>query len=510
MTDDKRYTISAPTKQLLTDLDSTLTVTILLDGDLNANFTRLKKATNELLDEFSVYAGGGIEICKATEEQQARFAPIVIHENHKGKMVQMEAYPYALVEYRGKQRVVKMLQYKNGLNVEDNINHSIEVLEYQFIEAVRGLVQTKVAKVAFLEGHGELSEYEVYDLSLQLSRYYQVDRGRLGNEVGVLDDYAALIIADPQKPFTEEEKYIIDQYIMQGGCVLWVLNGVQFSSEMLQTGGATPIVALDLNINDLLFRYGVRVHHGLVQDLQCLNMLMDVSLDEQQPNLQPVPWTYAPLLLTSQQSSITHEVELVSAKMASAVDIVGGEDGIEKNILLATSTNSKITSVPAEVDLSFGIYDEQSFQYAYIPVAVSLEGEFPSLYAHLGAPETVKTNASVIKKSVPTRQIVVAAGSTIRNDWQRNQPLPLGFDRNSGIQFGNRDFMVNAVLYLTDDEGWLQLRQKEVELRLLNKQRAQKMRVLAQMVSIVIPLALLLLVGCMVLLVRRIKNIHKS
>jgi ABC-2 type transport system permease protein len=289
-----------------------------------------------------------------------------------------------------------------------------------------------------------------------------------------------------------------------------VVNGVKFSSDFLESQGATPIVALDLDINDMLFRYGVRIRHGLVQDLQCLPVPVDVSTNPQQPNWQPMPWTYAPLLLTSQQSPITRNVAQLTATMASAVEIVGGEDGIRKEVLLATSSASKLTAVPAQVNLSMGVDDEQSYQYAYIPVAVSLEGEFSSLYAHLGAPESIVASAPVRKVSVPTRQIVVAAGSAIRNEWQHNQPLPLGYDRYTQTQFGNRDFMLNAVLYLTDDEGWLQLRQKEVELRLLNKQRAQKMRVLAQMVSIVIPLALLLLVGCMVLLVRRIKNIHKS
>ena len=508
MTDDKRYTISHPTKELLRSLDSPLTVTVLLEGELNAGFTRLQKAASELLSEFSIYTTEGIDSRPLETSLLQGLDPIVIHERtHKGKMAQTTVYPYAIVEYKGKKRLVNLLQNQRGLSGEENLNNSIENLEYSMVEAIRGLAQTKVEKVVFLEGHGELEEHDVYDLTQLLAQYYQVDRGCLGNEAGVLDGYAAVIIADPQLPFSEEDKYILDQYIMQGGRVLWVVNGVKFSSDFLASQGATPIVALDLDINDMLFRYGVRIRHGLVQDLQCLPVPVDVSTNPQQPNWQPMPWTYAPLLLTSQQSPITRNIAQLTATMASAVELVGGEDGIRKEVLLATSSASKLTAVPAQVNLSMGVDDEQSYQYAYIPVAVSLEGEFSSLYAHLGAPESIVASALVRKVSVPTRQIVVAAGSAIRNEWQQNQPLPLGYDRYTKTQFGNRDFMLNAVLYLTDNEGWLQLRQKEITLRLLNDKRAQTARIQAQVMSMVIPLAILGLLGGVIVLMKKRKYV---
>ena len=508
MTDDKRYTISHPTKELLRSLDSPLTVTVLLEGELNAGFTRLQKAASELLSEFSIYTTERIDSRPLGASLVQGLDPIVIHERtHKGKMAQTTVYPYAIVEYKGKKRLVNLLQNQRGLSGEENLNNSIENLEYSMVEAIRGLAQTKVEKVVFLEGHGELEEHDVYDLTQLLAQYYQVDRGCLGNEAGVLDGYAAVIIADPQLPFSEEDKYILDQYIMQGGRVLWVVNGVKFSSDFLASQGATPIVALDLDINDMLFRYGVRIRHGLVQDLQCLPVPVDVSTNPQQSNWQPMPWTYAPLLLTSQQSPITRNIAQLTATMASAVELVGGEDGIRKEVLLATSSASKLTAVPAQVNLSMGVDDEQSYQYAYIPVAVSLEGEFSSLYAHLGAPESIVASAPVRKVSVPTRQIVVAAGSAIRNEWQQNQPLPLGYDRYTKTQFGNRDFMLNAVLYLTDNEGWLQLRQKEITLRLLNDKRAQTARIQAQVMSMVIPLAILGLLGGVIVLMKKRKYV---
>ena len=507
MTDDKRYSISAPTKALLQDLDAPLTITLLLDGEMNAGFLRLQKATQELVEELGVYAAGGYQLLGAPEQLTTNgygnLEPTVVHERtHKGQTAQTIIYPYAIVQYHDRSQVVTLLKNQRGLSGEENLNHSIENLEFAFAEAIRSLTQDTIEKIAFLEGHDELDERDVYDLTQQLAKYYQIDRGTLGTVSGVLDNYKAVIIADPQMPFSETDKYILDQYIMQGGRILWVVNGVRFSDDYLASEGYTPIIALDLNINDMLFRYGVRINHALVQDLQCLPVPVDVSHDPNQPNWQPMPWTFAPLLLTSQVSPITRNVAQVTATMASAIDIVGEDDGIRKEVLLATSSASRLTSAPAKVDLSMGS-DSEGFNQAFVPVAVSLEGVFPSIYAHLLPPEEVTLTTPLLRESKPTRQIVVAAGSTIRNDWQQGQPLPLGYDRYTQMQFGNRDFMVNAVLHLTDDQGWLQLRQKEFTLRLINDQRARQTRIVAQVISIVIPLALLAIVGGAMLILRR-------
>lgn len=506
MTNDHRYSISPATKDLLQTLDAPLEVTLLLDGELNAGFQRLQRATMEMMEEFAAIGNRqrAINYRISAEHIPEGLPPTVIHERtHKGQTAQTTVYPFALVTYKGKTAVVELLHNNRGLSGEENLNHSIENLEFAFVEAIHTLTREKVEKVAFLEGHGELSEAEVYDLSQALSYYYQIDRGALGEETGVLDEYRAVIIADPQEPFSEKDKYILDQYLMQGGRILWVLNGVRFSSDFLSSQGKTPIIPLDLKLNDMLFRYGVRVNPALVQDLQCLPLPVDVSSDPQEPNWQPMPWTYAPLLLTSQASPITRNVMQVTATMASYIDFVGGDDGIRKEVLLATSSNSKLTSTPAEVDLSMFDGTESEFQYAFIPVAASLEGVFPSLYAHLLPPDEVVQHAPLRKQSAPTKQVIVAAGSTIRNEWQQGQPLPLGYDRYTQTQFGNRDFMVNALLYLTDDTGWMSLRQKQITLRLLNDQRAREKRVTAQVISIVVPLAVLGIIGMIVILVRR-------
>jgi ABC-2 type transport system permease protein len=511
MTNDQRYSIAPTTKELLKQLDAPVQITILLDGDLNAGFLRLQRATIELIEELGVVKGTEISYRISTENIPQGITPTLIHERtHKGQTAQTTIYPYALITYKGRTTIVELLRNNRGLSGEENLNNSIENLEFAFVEALHALTRDKVEKIAFLEGHGELDERDVYDLSQALSYYYQIDRGTLGNQTGVLDEYKAVIIADPQQPFSESDKYILDQYLMQGGRILWVVNGVRFSSETLSQSGMTPVIPLELNINDMLFRYGVRVNPVLVQDLQCLPLPVDVSTDPQQPNWQPMPWTYAPLLLTSQASPITRHLMQVSATMASAIELVGGEDGLKKTTLLATSSNSKLTTTPAKVDLSLFNGAEQDFQYAFIPVAASIEGVFTSLFAHLLPPEGVELHAPLRKQSEATKQVVVAAGSTIRNEWQQGQPLPLGYDRYTQTQFGNRDFMVNAVLYLTDDTGWMSLRQKQITLRLINDQRAREARITAQVISIIIPLLILSLVGIGVTIVRRQKYTKRT
>ena len=506
MTNDRRYSIAPTTRALIQSLDAPLQVTILLDGELNAGFQRLQRATIEMVEELEAigYWQLGIEYRVSAEEVPKGLSPTVIHERtHKGQTAQTTVYPYALITYKGKTAVVELLRNNRGLSGEENLNHSIENLEFAFVEAIHSLARESVEKIAFLEGHGELSEAEVFDLSQALSHYYQIDRGTLGNETGVLDEYRAVIIADPQLPFSEKDKHILDQYLMQGGRILWVVNGVRFSEQTLSENGMTPVIPLELNISDMLFRYGVRINPALVQDLQCLPMPVNVSDNPQQPNWQPMPWTYAPLLLTSQASPITRNIMQVSATMASCIDFVGGEDGLQKTTLLATSSNSKLTGTPATVDLSLFNGTESEFQYAFVPVAASIEGVFPSLYAHLLPPEDLQLHAPLRKTSEPTKQIVVAAGSTIRNEWQQGQPLPLGYDRYTQTQFGNRDFMVNAVLYLTDDTGWMALRQKQITLRLLNDQRAREERITAQVVSIIMPLTILAIIGIAVIGIRK-------
>lgn len=506
LTDDKHYSLSEASKALLKQTDAPVEVTLLLDGDLNAGFKRLKKATEETISELGVYAQIKNQKSKIanTIADSLGLRPIVIHERtQNGKTAQTTVYPYALMQYKGRKAVVTLLKNTRGLSGEENLNASIENLEFAFMEALHLLTQTETPRIAILEGHGEPDEAHTYDLMSALSKYFQVDRGSLTTDVHILDGYKAVLIVSPQTAFSEAERFVIDQYIMRGGTVLWTLNGVQFSEDVLQREGFTPIVALDLGLTEMLFRYGVRVNPALVQDIQCLPIPVNVSSDPQQPNFQPLPWTYAPLLLTSEGSPVTRNTGQIMSTFVSPIDAVGGEDGIEKRILLATSTASRVTAAPGEVNLNDMNPDIQTFVYQYVPVAVSMEGSFPSAFAHRMVPEGVDSDEPILKSSPRTRQIVIGSGSILLNETQRGQALPMGYDRYSQMQFSNRDFAVNALLWLTDSEGLIGLREKTVALRLINDKRAHDERAKVQAISTISPVAILALIGGIVFVARK-------
>ena len=521
LTDDKHYSLSEASKALLRQTDAPIEVTLLLDGDLNAGFRRLKKAAEETVAEMNVFGDVPFVHVPSTISSLADsigLRPIIIHEREQnGKTAQTTVYPYALMRYKGRQAIVTLLKNTRGLSGEENLNASIEQLEFAFMEALHLLQQTETPRIAILEGHNEPDEAHTYDLMTALSKYFAVDRGSLtppspegkGVDAHMLDGYKAILIISPQTAFSDVERFVIDQYIMRGGTVLWALDGVRFSEQVLQQEGYTPVVALDLGLTEMLFRYGVRVNPALVQDIQCLSIPVNVSTDPEQPNLQPMPWTFAPLLLTSEGSPITRGLGQVMSTFVSPIDAVGGDDGIEKRILLATSTASRVTASPGEVNLSDMNPDLNAFQYQYVPVAVSLEGMFGSAYAHRMMPEGVSVNGErmngegIIKRSVKTRQVVIGSGSILVNETQRSTPLPMGYDRYSGMQFSNRDFIVNALLWMTDSEGLISLREKTVTMRLLNDRRAHGQRAQVQLISTVSPVALLALIGGIVFVIRK-------
>ena len=497
LTEDKRFTLGKPCENLVKTLTKSDTeqveVEILLEGDLNSSFRRLRRATLDLTDELA--RRGVIRLVATQEHSRDGLQPTVIHEREQnGKTVQTTVYPYARLRYKNRQTVIPLLKNNRMLSGEQNLNKSIEGLEFAFAEALQSITRDTIARIAFIEGHNEYDEADVYDVSQQLSRYFDVDRGAIPPDWRLLQPYKVLIVASPQQAFSEQDKYVIDQYVMHGGRVLWAIDGVRVSEEMLSESGFTPVIPLDLHLTDQLFRYGVRVNPVLVQDLQCLTVPVDVSGEAGQPQYQPLPWTYAPLLLTASSSSVTRDVMQVSSIFASTIDTVGGSADIQKEVLLATSTASRITHAPAEVDLGNLQVNPQAFTSAFLPVAIRLEGVFPSVFTNRMIPEGLEKHDR-LNRSERTRQLVVASGSILQNNWQQGAPLPVGYDRYTGIQFGNRDFVVNAVLDLADDSGLIALRDKTIALRLLNDRRAHEYRLLIQTISIILPLLLIALLA---------------
>ena len=527
LTSEKRYSISQPTKTLLKKANAPLEVSIYLDGDLNPGFTRLKNSTKNLLDEMSVYAAEGIDMefinpsTAATQAEREQkyleleaegMTPTAIYERDKeGKSIQKIVFPWVKMTYGNKTVVVNLLKNIRGLQGEENLNISIENLEFEITDGIRRLINSQVSKIAFIEGHGELNEAQTYDISKVLSRYFQIDRGTLATDATILAEYKAIIIAKPTQPFSESDKYIIDQYIMNGGKVLWLMDGVRVSMENLSTTGISPAIALDLNLDDLLFKYGIRIQPVLLQDVQCASVPVNIAPEGAQPQFEPTPWFFAPLLLTSSQHPISKNITEVRSEFVSTIEVVGENNNTKASLLLATSDNTHVFSTPASIDLSktHDTKDKNYFNMSYMPVSVLVEGEFESNFANRMRPKEITNAFPLLKKSLKTRQIFVADGDIIRNETNGiasdSTTLPLGFDRYMNQQFGNRDFIANAVLYLTDDEGWIDLRSRSLKLRLLNKQLVNNERLTIQLVSILTPLLLLAIFAVLYNILRKRK-----
>ena len=517
LTSDKRFSIAEPSKKLMAKVDAPLEVTVYLDGDLNPSFQRLKRSTAELLEELSVYSNKTIHVkyenpslSDTQEEREKKYAELqqrglsataVYERDKEGKSIQKVIFPWIEISYNGKKLPICLLKNIRGNSGEENLNISIENLEFEITDGIRQLINKEVSKIAFIEGHGELNDAETYDISKALSHYFQVDRGVLATDASILNNYKAIIIAKPTTPFSESDKYIIDQYIMNGGRVLWILDAVRVSKENLSATGLSPAIELDVNLGDQLFRYGVRINPVILQDVQCASIPINIAPKNATPQFEPSPWFYAPLLLASGAHPVTRNISEVRAEFCSGIDLVGDNKRVDSQLLLASSDNTHIIGTPTTIDLSQAPKpnDKAYFNLSYVPVAVALEGVFESDFANRMAPKGL-TNTQPLKQiSTRTRQIVVADGDIIRNETNGvasdSTTIPLGFDRYMNQQFGNKEFVLNSILYLTDNEGWMQLRNRTLKLRLLNKQLSSDEKTIWQAVNVLLPIGLLLLFG---------------
>lgn len=527
LTEEGRYSLSKAAKSLVVEMYEPLTVKIYLDGDLDANMLRLRRAVEDMIRELNVYSAKQLMVetynpnsATTDEERYAEYAMLeerglrgmsVTVRERGGKMSEQVIFPWVEVCGSRDTMAVCLMQPSAQKSGEAAVNSAIADLEYLFVDAIRILNRKEVRKVAFIEGHGELAEEYTYDASDALSRYFQVDRGVIGTDASVLDGYDAIIIAKPMEQYSEGDKFIIDQYIMRGGRVLWLLDGAQMSNDMLSEGGTTPLIELDVNLNDMLFRYGVRLTPTIVEDMQCAYMPVNVARPDEEPRFEPIPWFYMPLLQGSPYHPITKTLQAVKADFASGIEIVGDTAGVRKEVLLITSNASHVHVAPTEINVmqAINVEPKEYFTTQYVPIAVAMEGEFESIYKHRMAPVGIKTE-KIIDKSKQTRMVVVADGDIIRNEIEQHREglmlVPLGYDRVTRQMHSNRDFIVNTMLYLTDDEGVMQLRNRRVDLRLLNRAVVESQRDLWMWVNTLLPMVLLAMFGGVFFWLRKRKN----
>lgn len=507
LTADKRYSLKPTTITFLQrSLKDPIQVTLYLSETPNAGFRRLQRAVKDLVVECKEYADIRFDICEPTDS--LHLTPTMVYERTRsGASVSTPVYPYIAFSYHGRTQLCNLLHNDGTLSGAENLNRSIEELEFLFVNTIHSLTTSTVRKVAFLTGHHEASEKEVYDFTNILARYFEVDRGSITNDATILDDYAVIIIVTPKQPFSDQEKYILDQYVMRGGTILWIIDGVQFKSSELSKTGFTPILVPQTNIAEMLFRYGVRVEAAVIQDMQCLNVPVNMSTTSGS-NFQPMPWTFAPLLLTCPTHPITRNIPQVLGTFVSPISAVGEADGLHKTMLLCSSNHTRVTSAPGEVDLVDFTQAPELFTAQYMPIAVLIEGIFPSLFTHRLPPDGLTNVPPFFKQSVPTKQVVVASGSIACNEWQENVALPMGYDRYTKRTFGNQEFLINTILYLSGDEQLLSLRQRVIDLRVINTTMAQRYYGVIQLVTIIVPILLLSLVAIIVTFCRRKKYLR--
>ncbi len=527
LTEDKRYTLSKPTLKILRGIKNDIYIQVYLDGEMPIPFKRLKRTVKEMLDEFRIASHRKIDYefinPAATKDAGQRndqflalckkgLIPVDVRAgDEEGGSSQKMIFPGMLVNSNGAEFPVNFLKNNQSESYEQNILHSEEGLEYEMIQTIATITSDSVRKVAFIEGQGEFPEIDVADLTFNLAKFFTIDRGSMGGKPGVLDNYSAVIVAGPVREFNEADKLVLDQYIMNGGKVLWLYNEVAVNSDSL-IFGSTAGLYHPLNIEDLLFRYGARINPVVVQDLDCIIQRFSVSTGEEQRQIVPAPWIYYPLLEPNQHHPVTRNINKVWGQYVNTVDTVGLDHAIKKTILLTTSAFSRTLSPPMLISLKeAGITpDEKDFNRSYLPVALLLEGPFTSAFRNRMTSDIIKDHSYKVRTSgVPTKMIVVADADIIRNEVSRSGnsevPLTLGQDRYTGQIFGNRDFLINCLNYLVDDKGLMELRSREMKLRLLNRHTVKSMRTGLQVVNILVPVVFVIIGGIIYGLVRKRK-----
>ena len=527
MTGEKRYTLSPSSKKLAATLDDIVTIKIYLDGDLPPGFKRLRNSAREMLDEFCVYAKGNIEYefidpaIGRSEKERLEFYkqlakkglfPTNLEVQDNGKKSEKIIFPGALVLYKNQEVPLQLLKSRAGSSPEEMLNNSVEGLEYEFSSVIRRLSQPIAQSVAFLRGQGELNTLHITDAARALSEFYKVDTVTIDGRLKALDEYDALIIAKPVEPFSEKDKFVIDQFIMRGGKVLWFIDKMVADMDSLATTSTAISLPWNLNIDDQLFRYGVRINDDLLMDMQSAPIPVVTGYTGNSPKQELFPWPYFPLLNPSGSHPVVNNLNVIKSEFCNTMDTIE-VSGIKKTILLQSSSYSRWQMSPVRISLNMlrEEPDKKIYNKKQLSTAVLLEGEFTSNYKNR-IPEAISSSKEIgfIGNGKYTKMIVVSDGDVISNYVSKKGAIyPLGFDRFTQQSYGNRNFILNCIDYLCDDSGVIELRGKEIKLRLLDQARMKEHPLLGW-INVVMPLIVLLFSGLIHYYLRKKRFARKS
>lgn len=511
LTEDRRFTLAQPSLDATDIFDGPVVIDVLLEGDLPSEFARLQREVRLLLEQFAdrnphlrfdfIDPMEGAENPEGVirQLQELGLKPASVTTEEDGKVSQELVFPWAMVNYGQRTEKVALLRNQLGANMEERINGSIQNLEYAFADAFTKLGRQERKRVAVLKGNGELEDIFLADYLTSLRDYYNIapftldsvaaDPARTLNQLSQFD---AALIAKPTEAFSEAEKLVLDQFMVQGGRTLWLIDAVAMDLDsLLNPDGQSVALGMSLNLDDLLFRYGVRLNPNLVADLVCSQIVLATG-EGNDSQYSPVPWVYDPMVLSPDNHPINTNLEALRLQFAGSIDTLAND--YRKTVLYRSSPRSRLEGIPKLISLDIigSEPDPAAFGPGNFPLAVLVEGPFQSAYRNrvreVDLPGFLETGPE-------NKLIIVGDGDLAANQLQNGRPLELGYDPWTNNFYGNKEFLVNAMNYLLEDTGLINIRNKRVSIPLLDTRRVSEEKSRWQLLNIGLPLLLVLLAG---------------
>ena len=521
LTKDKRYTLSKTTKDIVDSVDTPLIIDVFLEGNLPSEFKLLQTETKQLIEEFQtinplVKVNYIDPLADETNREnivreltKTGLEPYVNSKKVNGKITQELLFPWGFASY--KERTVKIPLFKKSVteDLQTQIANSIQLLEYNFADAFNQLTKEKSKTIAVLKGNGQLNDINIAGFLQTIKPYYNLAQFTLDSvatnpqsTLNKIKSYDLIISAKPTEAFTENEKLVLDQYTMSGGNSLWLSEAIFMDKDSLYNdAGASVSLSKELNLKDFFFQYGARINQNLVKDLYSAPIPLAIG-EGNNTQFQPVQWQYSPLATSNNKHPISNNVDLVKFDFASQIDTL--KNNIRKTILLQSSERTKLEGPLKSISLASVTQkpDEENYNQGKQTLAVLLEGEFKSVYKNRILPFEIE---NFIDNGQQSKMIIISDGDVIKNEVSRGRPLQLGFERMSGRTFGNKEFLLNAVNYLLDDTGLINIRTKSIEVAFLDSEKVEEQKTIWQLINIALPLFLLGIFGLIFNYIRKRK-----
>ncbi|UII81912.1 gliding motility-associated ABC transporter substrate-binding protein GldG [Flagellimonas sp. CMM7] len=511
LTEDNRFTLSKPAIEAAKKFDSPVVIDILLDGTIPPEFSKLKIETIQLLKSFAsknknikYNLVNPLEDETQTQEtianlQRIGLTPANVTVEENGKVSQELVFPWAMVNYKNQTVKVALLKNKLGSSTEERVNNSVQQLEYAFADAFTKLNITEKKRVAVIKGNGELDDIFLADYLTTIQEYYDIGAITLDsvikNPQRVLEQlkgFDLAIIAKPTEAFSDGEKYVMDQFIVNGGKSIWLMDQVAMEVDSIFKGGGSAMaIPRDLNLNDFFFKYGVRINPVLVNDLYFTQIVLATG-EGNDSQYNPVPWYYNPMVFSRNNHPINTNIEAVRYQFANAMDVL--ENDYQKTVLLRSSPLSKTEGTPKQIGLNIldAPPNKETYNNGNQALAVLIEGKFASMFKNRVKPIQLE---NTLEEGEANKMIVISDGDVIKNQLRNGRPLELGYDKWTNSSYGNKEFLINCINYLLDDTGLINIRNKKVSIPLLDVEKIVEQKAKWQLVNIGVPVLLTLVLG---------------